>query len=375
MKIAQIVCAYPPYRSGIGKVAAFFHNAAKNSGFDSVVFTPLFRKAIISGEDSAIKRLKPWLEYGNAAFIPQLILKLRDFDIVHLHYPFFGGSEAVWLAKRFNAGPGKLIIHYHMDTPGLPFCIRPLSLPSLILKKSLFRCASVVTCASLDYVESSQIRKIYYENTEKFIELPFGVDENKYYIGNNIVKDGKSILFVGGLDKAHDFKGLSVLFGACRLLKTAGWRLRIAGSGELLELYRKQANKLGSGGLVEFLGGISDQELADEYRRASVFVLPSINRNEAFGLVLLEAMASGTPVVASDLPGVRKVFESGKQGYLAIAGDSSDLANKIDSILSRIDLRDSMGLAARRLVLEKYSQSKTADRLMEIYKKVYSNRT
>ena len=97
--------------------------------------------------------------------------------------------------------------------------------------------------------------------------------------------------------------------------------------------------------------------------------MPSINSNEAFGLVLLEAMACGTPVIASNLPGVRSVFEAGVQGLLAEPGNVDDLKNKIAEILADNDKREMMGLASRELVEGKYSWERVGERLDEIYNK------
>ena len=119
---------------------------------------------------------------------------------------------------------------------------------------------------------------------------------------------------------------------------------------------------------MEFLGKISDEELPRIYQQADLLVLPSINKNEAFGLVLLEAMACGVPVIASDLPGVRTVFEDGRQGLLCKPGDVSDLKNKIEEILADEEKRKIMGKEARILALEKYSWKKIGRKLNDIIK-------
>ena len=69
----------------------------------------------LSKQDFKVIGLKPFLKYGNGAFLPQLFFKLKNYDVVHLHYPFFGTTEIVWLAKIFFRKKFKLAIHYHMD--------------------------------------------------------------------------------------------------------------------------------------------------------------------------------------------------------------------------------------------------------------------
>jgi glycosyltransferase involved in cell wall biosynthesis len=185
----------------------------------------------------------------------------------------------------------------------------------------------------------------------------------------------KTILFVGGLDRAHYFKGLEILLQAAAGLadrfgggKVFDWRLLIIGDGELKPRYEKIAVDSGIADRVEFCGAAGYDELPGYYRRADLVVLPSVTRGEAFGLVLLEAMASGIPVIASGLPGVRKVFKDGVQGFLIEPGDARDLAEKIGRILSDDGLREKMGRAGRKLTEEKYDRKKIGDQLVKIVK-------
>jgi len=111
---------------------------------------------------------------------------------------------------------------------------------------------------------------------------------------------------------------------------------------------------------IIFAGGVSDAELAECYNLADAFVLPSTDRSEAFGLVLLEAAACGKPSIASDLPGVRTVVRNGLTGLLAKAADADDLAEKIKQLFSNGEEIKKMGETARQMVLEKYGWEKVA---------------
>ncbi|MBU4257043.1 glycosyltransferase, partial [Patescibacteria group bacterium] len=181
----------------------------------------------------------------------------------------------------------------------------------------------------------------------------------------------KIILFVGGLDKAHYFKGVEILIKAFSELADGNCRLLIIGRGELREKYEKQAEELGVG-RIEFISDVvSDSELAGYYQKADVFVMPSINKGEAFGMVLLEAMACAVPVIASNLPGVRNVFQNGVQGLLIEPGDADDLKNKMELMLSDNGKRREMGRAGRKLAEEKYSREKAGERMEEVYKHIH----
>ena len=389
MKIAQVVSTFPPYKGGMGNVAWNYARLLTARGHEVTTFTPLYKKNALPHAEEAsercgrVIRLKPVLQYGNAAFLPQLTWKLGNFDAVIFHYPFFGAVKGIFNAKFFGLFKGKLILQYHMDVTGLSPLAWAASWPSKLLLPGLIRQADSVLSASLDYVSESNIKKYYKKHPNKFIELPFGADLKRFYPagdelgmehelgrgalgGSEDVRKKKTILFVGGLDQAHYFKGLGILLRAVKGMKTVDAKLLVIGEGALKESYGKLALELGINGRVKFIGSVPYDELPKYYREADVFVLPSVTKGEAFGLVLVEALASGVPVIASRLAGVRSVFTDGREGLLNAPGNSKDLSEKIDFILSNEDLRKRMGKAARKLALEKYDWEKVGDRLEEI---------
>ena len=102
MKIAQIICTFPPYRGGIGNVAYYYSLELAYLGHEVTVFTPCYQKENKELKDVKVKRLKPVLKYGNAAFLPQLFWQLKNFDVIHFHYPFFGSDWIIYLIKIFR---------------------------------------------------------------------------------------------------------------------------------------------------------------------------------------------------------------------------------------------------------------------------------
>ncbi len=374
MKIAQVVCAWPPYAGGISRSANQIERLLAAS-HEIKTFSPA--------------NLKPWLKYGHGAFLPQLLWKLRGYDYIYLHFPFFGAAEVVWLLKRLRPQT-KLILHYHMDVKNRSLAAKILSLPSGLIRASLFKRAEIVVTASLDYVKNSRIKKIYDSWPEKFREITFGLDLNKFqpklanwptknravaqakeiinYINDRFIKrDCRQFIFVGGLDRAHYFKGVDLLLRALVLVNPRSWRLTIVGAGDLRSSYEALAAKLKINRQVEFKGKLNDAELIRVLQNSDLLILPSLNRNEAFGLVLVEALACGVPVVASNLPGVRTVFNDHEQGLLVTPGDEEDLKKKLEFILNNEGLRRVMALAARRLAEEKYDEKKMRARLEELF--------
>ncbi|MEI6835604.1 MAG: glycosyltransferase family 4 protein [Candidatus Falkowbacteria bacterium] len=385
MKIAQIVCAFPPYVGGIGQSAKRYGEIL-SSDHQVVTFTlaPQTETAISS---DPVKYLKPLIRYGHGGLPFSLLNSLKEFDCLYLHYPFFGATEIIWLYLLFNKKT-KLVIHYHMDTQNLAWYLKPLAWPSRLIRDRLFKRASTIISGSLDYIRNSQISEFYKKYPDKFQEIPFGLDTNLFspklpennhgliaktkeivnFVTKNFIKRGLvNLLFVGGLDSAHYFKGLSVLFEALTKLENKHWQLNIVGSGNLKSDYQRQAENLGLIKKIKFLGRLSDSELIKTYQDSDIFILPSINRHEAFGIVLTEAMACGLPVIASDLPGVRRVFRDRVDGLLAKTGDAQDLSKKIDTLINNENERLVMGKNARTYATATYSWNQVEDKLRKIF--------
>ncbi len=367
MKIAQIVCTFPPYTGGMGN-SAFTIGELLSSRHEVTTFFPHQGEEGKITAEQRIAPLKTPLKYGHGAFLPQLLKKLRTYDCLYLHYPFFGTAELIWLFRLFFPRKQKLLIHYHMDVTGLKGPARLLSLPSKIIFKSLFKKADVIITASLDYIENSQASPIYKKYPEKFREVPFGVNINKFRPGPDSPSRPPRMIFVGGLDRAHYFKGVDKLLMALARLKDIDWTLDVVGEGELKPEYQKKARDLGLEKKVDFSGRVGGKELIEHYQQSDILVLPSTDKSEAFGLVLIEAMACGLPVLASDLPGVRRVFQNDREGFSVPAGREKDWAEKLRYLLTEPEMRRKMGQAARKKAEEKYSLETMQKKLNQILK-------
>lgn len=378
MKIAQVVCTFPPYKGGMGNSVYNIAEALVKNGHQVTVFTINYDHLSEYAEKKpgfAVKRLKSFMRIGNAAVLPQLFWQLGGFDIIHFHYPFYGACLPIILRKIFFPKTTKLVMHYHMDTKaaGIKFFI--FKIYRFAILPVLIKLSSCITCASLDYLKHSSIASYHKKYPEKFKQISFGVDTEQfvsYQDHVNKFRQEKVVLFVGGLDKAHYFKGVHNLIQAITLLKKdfENIKLSIVGRGELIKYYKKMASDLRIEKNVRFFNMIDDADLVDYYNYCDVCVLPSIDQSEAFGLVLLEAMACGKPVIASNLPGVRSVFKNNEQGLLAKPNDVKDLADKLKIILSDNTLAKRMGESAKALVKSKYTWKKVADRLNIIFHRI-----
>jgi len=239
--------------------------------------------------------------------------------------------------------------------------------------------ADVLIASSLDYIAASDAAKLYEDQTEKWIGLPFGVDIERFqpqvkpadlFLTYNLDPQKPTLVFVGGMDSAHYFKGVDVLLKALLLAKKNGSEFHavLVGDGELREKYELTAQGYGLDA-VRFVGYVDADDLPRYYAMADVCVLPSTTRGEAFGMVLLEAMASGVPVIASDLPGVRTVAADG--GITVAPGNYTELAAALIEYFSTN--KSDMSRQVRTIVEEKYSWNAHAATLEEVYNKLYKN--
>jgi glycosyltransferase involved in cell wall biosynthesis len=342
MRIAHVVCVYPPYRGGMGRAAFEMVKGLNRHGHEAKALTPLYNIDTKSSQDDTVFFVQPFLSLGNGAYVPRLFSLLKQFDVIHLHYPFFGSAHIVALFRLFHPYI-PLVVSAHMD-PAVTGWRSVFHFMAKYTLRSLLTYATDAWIAStFDYIRSSELGSHLLTHKAQWHEIAFGVDTTRFQVAakdasffahHAFSSDIPTLVFVGGMDKAHAFKGVSVLLEALSLLKKKHipFQAFFIGRGELRQTYERTAQTLGVETEVRFLPDVTDAELPMYYQQTDVCVLPSINKGEAFGLVLLEAMACGTPVIASDLPGLRTIATFG--GETVPPGDANALANAIHKRLS-----------------------------------------
>lgn len=375
MKVAVICSTFPPYRGGMGNVAYYNAWYLATQGHDVTVFTPRYKKIKSVKDEYPFKvvRLYPWFKYGNAGFLPQLMWRLWSFDVIHLHYPFFGGAEVIYFLDKIK--DIKLLITYHMDVVGSGLLSNLFHWHTNHVLPRIIDQADKVIVTSWDYARNSNLKNWIEAEPEKFVELPIGVNHllfkprfrDKSLVEKYNLYDKQVVLFVGALDRPHYFKGVNILLQAIfKLNDNDDFRVFIVGSGDMLDSYRSLSENMGLGKKVIFYGQADDQELLKLYGLANILVLPSIDRSEAFGIAALEAMACGIPVIASDLAGVRSVVSKKETGLLVKPGSVQNLADMMHYLLKNTKLARTMGQAGRKKVLDKYTWDIVGQKLNEI---------
>lgn len=274
------------------------------------------------------------------------VLRDEHFDIVHLHEPLCPGPTlaALMLERRPMVGT------FHRSGSSAAYAALRPAVVRLARRLDL-RCA--VSPDARDTASAALGGKY---------EVVFnGVDVERFAQAEPWPTDGPTVFFIGRHERR---KGLEVLLDAMDLLPPQT-RLWVAGEGpETVELQART----GHHSRVEWLGVIDDEEVAARLRGADVFCAPSLH-GESFGVVLLEAMAAGTPVVASDLPGYRNVASPGRHALLVTPGDHEALAGRLGDLL--VDDRMKARLAdAGRERARGFGMDRLVERYLELYEGV-----
>jgi len=294
----------------------------------------------------------------------------QRIDLIHAHWSFPQGMVA-WLGSRLFQRPYIVSLH-GTDVYGLKY---PLVSQ---LNRSICRQAAACTVNSEETGEAAK----QFLGLHKFKTVPMGVDTRLFHPGNvnpnrNPTRDRDlRILFVGRL---IDLKGVDHLIKALALIlpECPKARLEIIGDGPLKASLQRLASDLGIRQRVSFLGSIVHEELPDHYRQADVFVLPSCENKagetEGLGVVLLEAMACGVPVIGSLTGGIPQIITDGVTGLLAEPQDPGSLASKLLTLYSKPDLRTRLVANAHKLIARSFSWKLISSRFVEIYAEVLAS--
>ncbi len=286
--------------------------------------------------------------------------KLRKMEVVHLHWAIPNGLGAIFL-KKFYGIPYITTVYgeeihlskrYHMLS-GLRWLVNNSS--KII----------TISNATKDFCLASGL------DGEKMEVIPFGVDTD-FFRPLDVYKDENifQILSVGYLIER---KGFEYLIRAMPhvLTEHENARLKIVGSGPLESKLKSLIYELDLGDQVEIVKNVSDENLLMMYNSADLFVLPSIvdsqGNTEGLGVVLLEAMACGVPVIGSDVGGISDIILDGETGLILPEKDVLKLFKVIINLIESVDLRKKIGINGHLMVKEKFSWNKLAENYLNIY--------
>lgn len=297
-------------------------------------------------------------------YFQQFLRRSPEFDIVQIHVPNMLAALALMMARV----PGKVVVHWHADVVNHGF-LGKLMQP---LERIMLRRADALVTTSQAYADGSPLLR---EFRDKVHIVPIGITDplaenaveatGAQALSGLIPDDAPVILAVGRL---VPYKGFEVLIDAARALPR-DCRVVIVGGGERGDILARRIRERGVADRVILAGRLDDDALQALFRRAAIYCLPSVSRAEAFGVVLLEAMARGIPVVATEIAGsgVPWVNQHGITGLNVPVGDAAALASALTQLLADTQRRAQMSREARRRFEEEFTSELATSRFIALY--------
>ena len=377
MKLCLVSPYYAPH---IGGVETHVQELAKymvDRGEDVTVLTSRYSRhqpRIERREGVKVRRVSTLFLTFRTPFMPAVhkeILK-GDWDIVHSHTP--PPFTAYFACTAANTKGIPHVLTYHCDdeipVPALGPVIVALYRESLG-RYTLSHSDRVVT-STPSYARTSRLAWRYEPevigaavDVQRFSPMVDGT-KVRSQLGIPPAEEAHMVLYVGRLEP---HKGVEFLLEAVPMLRPSA-HVVIVGRGPWREALEDSAKRLDVANRVTFAGAVPWPELPQYHRASDIFVLPSISRLEAFGIVGLEAMSSQKPVILSDIPGVRDVIEDGKEGLLSRPTDPKDIAEKVNTLIDDPKLRVEMGESGRKRVMEKFSWDVIGQRYKDLYDRI-----
>ena len=325
-------------------------------------------------EIKVVRMHTPLMLYGTplVLFSPSIIAE--PYDVIHANFPSPFLASISSFAGQFANIPS--VLTWHNDLPPVSSGAGVLVKVHNSLAPSYLRNFSRIIATTTAYARSSEILRKFSEkvtvvtngvDTRRFSPEVTGVEVKAHYG----LEDSKIVLFVGALTTFHSYKGLDILLRAFQIVAKnhKDVKLVIVGGGNLLGSYKKLASDFGISDCVIFAGYVVDEILPQYYAACDITVLPSKNSSEGFGLVLVEAMASGKAVVGSRTGGIVDVIADGINGILVSPEDPVELSSAIAFLLENPDARSAMGTAGRECA-RLHDWSNVAEKVEAIYNQV-----
>lgn len=369
MRILQTPIRFYPDIGGVNQyVLDLSKELVKNGSKVKVICADEPKSDIKNFKGIEIERLNYFSKIANTNLCGSLfqILMKENFDIIHTHMPTPWSADISALVSLIKRKP--LVLTYHNDLIKKGFANIIATIYNRTFLKLLLKISEKIIITQPEYINHSKYLKKY---KEKIIVLPNAVDIN-IFKKKNINKEKNSIFFLSVLDEFHRYKGLDYLLKSIKEIKkeVPSIKLYVAGKGKLLEEYKTLSKDLGIEKNVEFLGFVSDDDLIKYYNQSEIFVLPSINHNEGFGIVLLESLACKTPVISTNIVGIAKDIEKENCGIIVKPKDVRALSQSIFKLLKNFKLKKLMGENGRKLVEKKYTWEKIAKDMEKVYEGV-----
>jgi rhamnosyl/mannosyltransferase len=361
---------YPPTRGGVEQwINGVVHSSlAGEDGIEFAVLTASTGRELVIDDDDGVRvvRAPTLIRASTAPIVPSWsswIRRLRP-DVLHVHMPNPTGELAA-LSSRFG---GPIVAHYHADI------VRSGPVPA-IYERWARRFLKHVHRVAVGSPRLGETTPALQSVAGKISIIPYGVDVDRWTIRPPGADDlrrrfpGPLLVCVGRL--VH-YKGVAVLVEAMTQIDAT---LLVVGDGPQRGDIEAAVQRFDVADKVHLVGEVPDDERVAYYHAADLFVLPSVNRGESYGIVQVEAMATGTPSVCTEIgTGTSWVNQSGETGLVVPARDPEKLAAAVRELLADDARRHAMGKAAQRRVREHLSREQMLDDLRGLYEDAASQK-
>lgn len=363
-RIAVVSPQYPPQVGGVENYVANLVQVLVASGrYEPVVVaTSESRRTTREVRDGVlVVRLGTWARVSNTPVNPLWPVQLRSLFRrlgvsavwAHSPLPLLADCAAIAAAGR------PLAVTYHAGT-----LVKGASRVDPLLRAYECHVLPRVFDRAQELVSVSPVATSHRTGRDELV--PPGVDGAAFRPGRGPRRS--TLLYVGRVERSSRWKGLDVLIDALPQVaaRVPEVRLDVVGDGDDREVLARRAERLGVGQRVTWHGSVSHAETLEHYQRCGTLVLPSLTEAESFGMVLVEAMACATPVVASRIGGPEYVVQHGTDGLLVEPGDVRALADSCSAVLTDPALASSLGAAGRAAVEARWERRHTDARLLGV---------
>jgi rhamnosyl/mannosyltransferase len=369
MKILQLGKYYPPDCGGIETVMFDITEGLNERGIKCDVLCSNSKNEYKEESRNGYKiyRVKSYGKIASTSIAPQMIFKLRkiigDYDVIHIHFPDPMANIALMLSNHKNK---KIVLHWHSDI------VKQKNLLKLYLpfQNWLLKRADKIIATTPKYIEESPFLSKY---KEKCVSIPIGINEKRLKIKEELIEkirnDFKNKRIIFSLGRLTYYKGFKYLIESAEYL-SEDFVILIGGTGELKEELKELIKKKNLQTKIFLLGKVKDEDLGSYYKACDLFVLPSIEKSEAFGVVQIEAMSFAKPVVATKIKGsgVDWVNEDGISGINVEPKNPKILADAIKKIINDRDLYIKFSKNARKRFERFFMREKMVKSIINIYK-------
>jgi len=365
IRVALVTPRFPPDVGGLeGYVGWVAEVLQASSSLDVTVITTSRdrRTRLENYRGVPVHRLGTWATLSNTPVNPLWITQVRrlltrlDIDVVNAHAPVPGLADIAAFTS-----PVPVVLTYHSGSLAKGTAVDPLlrAYERHVLPRVFARSTELVAVSPVSMAHA----------TGRAHLVPPGVDCELFTPGVQSYEAREPrVLYVGRVERTSRWKGLGVLVQSLVQLRrlVPGVRLEVVGDGDDVTHLQAQAERLGVDDRIDWVGRVAHRVLAQHYRRAGVTVLPSLTESESFGMTLVEAMASGCPVVASDVGGIPFVVRDHVDGLLVPPGDARELARTLATVLTDPARASAMGRAGREAAVSRWDWNRQRERTIQI---------